>query len=175
MADREEKRKEDTVNTSEEMAPSDDLDERELARVGKKSVLRVYVSNSIPKKSSDTLAAQFRVPQHPRLFLLAHDHLGRAMLVCCPFYVPLSIDKSCSVFIFGLRDGGPAGLLYGFIFCWIGYATVVATMGELVSMWPTAGGQYHWTHKLAPDGLKDVLSYVTGWSVRYLLVLWSPC
>lgn len=62
-------------------------------------------------------------------------------------------------------DGGPAGLLYGFLFVWVGYAAVVASMGELVSMWPTAGGQYHWTHRLAPRSWKNVLSYVTGWYV----------
>ena len=68
-----------------------------------------------------------------------------------------------SVFIFGLLNGGPAGLVYGFLLCWAGWAAVVATMGELVSMWPTAGGQYHWTYMLAPDGWKVVLSYITGW------------
>ena len=68
-----------------------------------------------------------------------------------------------SVFIFGLLNGGPAGLIYGFIFCWLGWAAVVATMGELVSMWPTAGGQYHWTYMLAPKKWRVVMSYVTGW------------
>lgn len=72
-----------------------------------------------------------------------------------------------SVFVFGLQNGGPAGLIYGFLFVWTGYACVVATMGELVSMWPTAGGQYHWVHMLAPDGWKDILSYLTGWSVSH--------
>lgn len=64
-------------------------------------------------------------------------------------------------------DGGPAGLIYGFLFCWLGYATIFATMGELASMWPTAGGQYHWTHRLAPEGWKDILSYITGWYVKF--------
>jgi choline transport protein len=72
-----------------------------------------------------------------------------------------------SVFIFGLQNGGPAGLIYGFLFVWAGYAAVVATMGEMVSMWPTAGGQYHWTYILAEkaglDRWKVGLSYVTGW------------
>lgn len=73
------------------------------------------------------------------------------------------LADNSSVFVFGLMDGGPAGLIYGFLFCWLGIATVIATMGELVSMWPTAGGQYHWTYMLAPDRLKNVLSYMTGW------------
>ncbi|KAH7094640.1 amino acid/polyamine transporter I, partial [Paraphoma chrysanthemicola] len=68
-----------------------------------------------------------------------------------------------SVFIFGLSNGGPAGLIYSYLICWAGWACVIATMGELVSMWPTAGGQYHWTYMLAPEGWKKVLSYVTGW------------
>ena len=70
-----------------------------------------------------------------------------------------------SVFIFGLLNGGPVRLLYGFLFVWLGYAAVVASMGELVSMWPIAAGQYHWTYRLAPDRYKSVLSYVTGWYV----------
>ncbi|PSN72507.1 amino acid transporter [Corynespora cassiicola Philippines] len=108
-----------------------DSDERELAKVGKKSVLR-------------------------RNF---------AFLSILAFSCSLMItwEGLFSVFIFGLMNGGPAGLLYGFLFCWLGYAAVVATMGELVSMWPTAGGQYHWTHRLAPEGYKDMLSYITGW------------
>ncbi|KAF2439660.1 amino acid transporter [Karstenula rhodostoma CBS 690.94] len=119
------------LDTSEEVGFVDDTDERELARVGKKSVLR-------------------------RNFAF----LSILGLSCS---LMITWEGLCSVFIFGLMNGGPAGLIYGFLFCWVGYATVVATMGELVSMWPTAGGQYHWTHMLAPDGLKDVLSYVTGW------------
>jgi choline transport protein len=71
-----------------------------------------------------------------------------------------------SVFIFGLLNGGPSGLIYGFLLCWAGWATVVATMAEMASMWPTAGGQYHWTYMLAPEGWKVVLSYVTGWYVH---------
>ena len=48
-----------------------------------------------------------------------------------------------SVFVFGLQNGGPSGLIYGFLFVWVGYGCVVATMGELVSMWPTAGFVEH--------------------------------
>ncbi|EAT91054.2 hypothetical protein SNOG_01405 [Parastagonospora nodorum SN15] len=41
-----------------------------------------------------------------------------------------------SLFIFGLLNGGPADLLYGFLFCWLGWAAVVATMAELVNYVP---------------------------------------
>ena len=42
----------------------------------------------------------------------------------------------------GLQDGGPAGMIYGFLFCWAGYAAVVASLAELVSAIPTAGGEH---------------------------------
>ena len=38
------------------------------------------------------------------------------------------------VFVYGLEDGGPAGLVYGFLLCWFGYFTVIASMAEMVSL-----------------------------------------
>ncbi|MCJ1465810.1 hypothetical protein MMC07_004429 [Pseudocyphellaria aurata] len=67
------------------------------------------------------------------------------------------------VFTYGLGNGGPAGLVYGFLFCWLGYLSVVASMAELVSMAPTAGGQYHWVYLFAPPQWRIFLSYITGW------------
>lgn len=39
-----------------------------------------------------------------------------------------------TVFVYGLTDGGPAGLVYGYLFCWAGYFAVVASLAEMVSM-----------------------------------------
>jgi len=39
-----------------------------------------------------------------------------------------------SVFVYGLTDGGPAGLVYGYLFCWVGYLAVAASLGEMLSM-----------------------------------------
>ncbi|KAH7130341.1 amino acid transporter-like protein [Dendryphion nanum] len=108
-----------------------DSDERELAKVGKKGVLRRNF-------------AFFSI-------------LGFSCTLI------ITWEGMLSVFVFGLFNGGPGGLIYGFLFVWLGYAAVVASMGELVSMWPTAGGQYHWTSRLASERYKNVLSYVTGW------------
>jgi choline transport protein len=37
--------------------------------------------------------------------------------------------------IFGLINGGPAGLIYVYIACAIGFAAVVLSMAEMGSMW----------------------------------------
>ncbi|OAA54694.1 amino acid/polyamine transporter I [Cordyceps fumosorosea ARSEF 2679] len=63
----------------------------------------------------------------------------------------------------GLINGGPAGLVYGFLFVWAGNLTVFSTLCELVSMAPTSGGQYHWVSMLAPRRCARFLSYITGW------------
>ncbi len=40
----------------------------------------------------------------------------------------------CRVFSSGLVNGGPAGLIYGFIFAWIGTILQAIVMGEMASM-----------------------------------------
>ncbi|GKZ23629.1 hypothetical protein AbraIFM66951_009906 [Aspergillus brasiliensis] len=62
----------------------------------------------------------------------------------------------------GLTNGGPAGLVYGFLGVWAGIISVFISMGELASMMPSAGGQYHWVSILAPRSARKFLSHVTG-------------
>ena len=45
--------------------------------------------------------------------------------------------------LFGLMNGGTAGLIWGYLVVWAGYMLVFATMAEMASMAPTSGGQYH--------------------------------
>ncbi|KAI0107269.1 amino acid transporter [Nemania sp. FL0031] len=52
----------------------------------------------------------------------------------------------------GLLNGGPAGVIYGFIANWIGMASVYCVLGEMASIAPTAGGQ-----------CTNFLSYLTAW------------
>lgn len=72
-------------------------------------------------------------------------------------------EASLNLFQLGFDNGGPAGLLYGFIIVWAGTAAVFASLSELASMAPTAGGQYHWVSMLAPHHSRKFFSYVTGW------------
>ena len=67
------------------------------------------------------------------------------------------------VFAQGFVNGGPAGVIYGYIFVWIGTLAVFLTLAEATSMAPTSGGQYHWVSMLAPPKYQKFLSYITGW------------
>ncbi|PVH99940.1 choline transport protein [Periconia macrospinosa] len=67
------------------------------------------------------------------------------------------------LFSISFTNGGFAGSVYEFILVWLGTLASFATMGELASMAPTAGGQYHWTNMLAPKSCRKFLSYMIGW------------
>ncbi|KAI0977179.1 amino acid transporter [Xylaria arbuscula] len=66
-------------------------------------------------------------------------------------------------FLAGYANGGPSGILYGYIIVWAGTLSLFATLSELVSMAPTSGGQYHWVFMLSPHRSRKFLSYLTGW------------
>lgn len=63
----------------------------------------------------------------------------------------------------GLENGGPAGLIYGFLLTWAGVFSQGFVMAEMGAMIPLAGGQYNWVAVLAPESYSKYLSYLTGW------------
>ncbi|KXH40562.1 choline transport protein [Colletotrichum nymphaeae SA-01] len=56
-----------------------------------------------------------------------------------------------------LPSGGSVSLLYGFVFCVLCNLALTASLGELASIWPTAGGQYHFVYALCTDKWKRVM------------------
>ncbi|KAF2264314.1 amino acid transporter [Lojkania enalia] len=72
-------------------------------------------------------------------------------------------EINITTFGIGLTNGGTAGLIYGFIVVASGYSLVYASIAELASMSPTAGGQYHWISEFSPAFCQKYLSYLSGW------------
>ena len=73
-------------------------------------------------------------------------------------------DLKYRLLTFVLIDGGTAGLVWGYIVICIGFWLVYASLGEMASMAPTSGGQYHWVSEFAPPGGQKFLSFITGMS-----------
>jgi amino acid transporter len=63
-----------------------------------------------------------------------------------------------------LSLGGPSSLLWGFVLGAIGMSFVACSLAELSSIYPTAGGQYHWASALSPKKYKVVIGWITAWS-----------
>ena len=51
----------------------------------------------------------------------------------------------------GLLNGGPAGVIYGFLINWIGTLSVYTVLAELASIAPTTGGQCKSIHSFHVD------------------------
>lgn len=66
--------------------------------------------------------------------------------------------------LFGLLNGGTAGLIWGYLLCWGGYCLVFASIAEMSSISPTSGGQYHWVSEFAPKSCQRFLSWLVGYT-----------
>jgi choline transport protein len=56
-----------------------------------------------------------------------------------------------ATFALAVAQGGPVTLIYGPVIMLVLVGACAATLAELASVYPTAGGQYHWVSILAPE------------------------
>lgn len=61
-----------------------------------------------------------------------------------------------------LLQGGPATLIYGMLLTTVLYLSIALTIAELSSVYPTAGGQYHFASILGPKRFTRAISYICG-------------
>ena len=62
-----------------------------------------------------------------------------------------------------LPSGGPTAILWGLCLAAIGQLAVSASLAEICSVYPTSGGQYHWTAILSAARYARILSFICGW------------
>ncbi len=78
----------------------------------------------------------------------------------------ISILSGClTLFKFGMLAGGPAVMTLGWLF--VGFFVILVALGmaEVASSYPTAGGLYYWSAKLADEAGRDGArwSWFVGW------------
>ncbi|KAM5381903.1 hypothetical protein ACJZ2D_002893 [Fusarium nematophilum] len=103
---------------------------------------------------------------HIQLVRLEHQtarrDIGLLRIIAIGFNIPNSWVAIAASFSIAIAAGGPVSLIYGsFISCTL-YACAAVTLAELASVYPTAGGQYHFTSILAPKKLNRFLAYTCG-------------
>ncbi|KAI8962018.1 amino acid transporter [Daldinia sp. FL1419] len=136
-------KRDDNEATSTEL----NMEPTETTGGGKKSII---------DRDNQTLTRLGKVPVLKRNFALM-SILGFSCTVMNTW------EGELVLFLQAYENGGSAGSIYGFIIVWIGTLCVFATMGELASMAPTSGGQYHWVYMLAPNNWRKFTSYFIGW------------
>lgn len=67
----------------------------------------------------------------------------------------------------GLTAGGPASLVYGYLFVFTGVLSCAASIAEMASMCPISGAQYHWTYMFAPMKWRVIITFIQGWTTVF--------
>ncbi|RDK41434.1 amino acid transporter [Aspergillus phoenicis ATCC 13157] len=73
-------------------------------------------------------------------------------------------------FAIAIQSGGAVSLLYGILLVTAAMFCTGVTLAELASVYPTAGGQYHFTSILAPKRWSRGLSYFSGMAAVFAWV-----
>ncbi|GAA1690476.1 amino acid permease [Fodinicola feengrottensis] len=75
----------------------------------------------------------------------------------------ISILSGClTLYGTGMKTGGPTVMVWGWLFVGVMTLLVGLSMAEVCSSYPTAGGLYYWSAKLAPKN-PAMWSWFTGW------------
>ncbi|OAQ63673.1 amino acid/polyamine transporter I [Pochonia chlamydosporia 170] len=72
-------------------------------------------------------------------------------------------EAASTVIATALMSGGSPCLFYNYVLSFLFSMCIAASLGEIASIYPTAGGQYHWVAALCPGSSKTVAAYTTGW------------
>lgn len=80
-------------------------------------------------------------------------------------FVLASIPYGLSTtFYYPLVGGGPANIIWG----WVGVSAIIlcvaVSLGEITSVYPTAGGVYYQTFMICPPFCRKIMSWICGWS-----------
>ncbi|SPO07113.1 related to GABA permease [Cephalotrichum gorgonifer] len=62
-----------------------------------------------------------------------------------------------------LAGGGPVNIIWGWVLVSLIIICVAASLGEITSVYPTAGGVYYQAFMLAPTKYKRIASWICGW------------
>ncbi|KKA29902.1 hypothetical protein TD95_001493 [Thielaviopsis punctulata] len=62
-----------------------------------------------------------------------------------------------------LIGGGPVDIIWGWVMVSLIIVCVAASLGEITSVYPTAGGVYYQSFMLAPPAWRRIAAWTTGW------------
>lgn len=69
-----------------------------------------------------------------------------------------------TTFYYALAGGGPANIIWGWVLVSLIILCVAASLAEITSVFPTAGGVYYQTFVLSPIWCRRISSWVCGWA-----------
>ncbi|TFB00474.1 Choline transport protein [Trichoderma ghanense] len=131
-----------------------------------KAELDNFLESATTESTNETIEVIHINPQ-----AVARD-IGPFQIIALGFNIPNSWAGVATAFSAALTAGGPASLIYGNFVSLAMYGSAAVTLAELASVYPTAGGQYHFTSIMAPKRFNRSISYVCGMMAT---VSWVIC
>lgn len=117
-----------------------------------------YGATSIPDvelvKGEVGIADQLEMPMKRKFNILS--------IIAVGYNISNSWVAIAASFAIAIQSGGALSLLYGIIVVTFAMLCTGVTLAELASVYPTAGGQYHFTSILASRRWSRALSYFSG-------------
>jgi len=65
---------------------------------------------------------------------------------------------------FPLIGGGPSAIIWGWVLLCCIIICVAISLGEITSVYPTAGGVYYQTYMLSPPKWRNITAWICGWA-----------
>lgn len=81
---------------------------------------------------------------------VAKRDIGLLTIMCTGWNISNAWAAVAGTLAIAIASGGTVVIIYGIIVILVLGGCSVASLAELASVYPTAGGQYHWTSILAP-------------------------
>lgn len=69
-----------------------------------------------------------------------------------------------TTFFYPLVGGGPVNIIWGWLIVSLIILCVAASLGEITSVYPTAGGVYYQAFMLSPQRYQRIVAWICGWS-----------
>ncbi|KAI5777623.1 amino acid/polyamine transporter I [Geopyxis carbonaria] len=90
-------------------------------------------------------------------------NFGLFSLTSLGFIIANAWAATGGTIVIAIYNGGPMAVLYGLILVTIFYTFISASLAELVSAIPSAGGVYHWASVTAGPKYGRVVGFYAGW------------
>lgn len=134
---------------------------REVREIAKKEFPQLrYGSHSPPGETTNqNIEINGTIEGHPRL----DRNFSVLSLIGIAFCMSNSWFGISASMITGISSGGTVLIIYGIIWITLISMAVGASLSELASAMPNAGGQYIWVRELAPRRCAKLLSFLAGW------------
>ena len=116
------------------------------------------IADTISPSSASSASQSAPTPYKRELFLGINSPMAAAFCFSTIAIMP-SISAS---FDFGLANGGPSTMVWGFLIASGFTIATTASLAEICSVYPGAGSAYYWTGNLAPSAWAPIVSFYCG-------------